>query len=74
MHLILHRVGPDVVGVVEINPQEHSLGDVLQSLTKKDRIRHDVGFTAAELASATGSEAPPAVVARLRQLLQPYLH
>lgn len=73
VRLILRREGADVSGVVEINPQERSLGDVLKSLVKKDRIRHDVRFTAADLACAADTQVPPAVVSQLRALLQPYL-
>lgn len=73
VRLILRREGGDVVGIFEINPQEKSLGDFLKSLAKKDRVRHDVRFTAAELAGTEASHVPQVVVSRLRALLQPYL-
>lgn len=64
---LLRLEGDAVAGILEINPQEKSLGDVLKSLAKKDRVRHEIRFTAQELAS------PQVIEQRLRTLLQPYL-
>lgn len=73
VRLLLRRESGDVSGVLEINPQEKSLGDFLKSLARKDRVRHEVRFTAAELRSTPETPVPPAVINRLRSLLQPYL-
>lgn len=63
----LRPEGDGVAGTLEINPQEKSLTDVLKSLAKKDRVRQEIRFTGAEVAT------PGLVAERLRGILAPYL-
>lgn len=62
-----------VTGVLEINPQEHSIADRLKALMKKDRVRHDVSLDRQALLDAPEGQPPAEVVEQLRALLQPYL-
>lgn len=66
VRLVLHPEGTGLAGTLEINPQERSLGDVLKSLAKLDRVKHPVQFSAEDLAGGGAAD-------KLRALLQPYL-
>lgn len=63
----------EVFGVMEINPQEKSLGDFLRALAKKDRVRHEVRFNADVLAAGANGPAAPEAVNQFQELLKPHL-
>jgi sporulation-control protein spo0M len=72
--LMVREQGDQLVGTFEVNPQEHSIADRLKALVHKDRVRYPISFPAAPLAAAEGgAPVPDEVVAKLRELLQPYL-
>ena len=73
VRMTLSLIGGEVSGTLEINPQEKSVGDFLKSLVKKDRVRHELHFTAEELAAAAYGTPPAETVSRLRTLIQPFL-
>ena len=70
---IVRAEGESVVGDLEINPQEKSFSDRLKALAKKDRVRHPITFPKAELEAAMQGSTPESIVARLRELIEPYL-
>lgn len=71
--LIVQEEGPDVVGVLEINPQEKSLADRLKSLVRADLVKHPIRFPAAPLAASLNGTPVPEVVTQLRNLIVPHL-
>lgn len=71
--LVVAEESGEVHGVLEINPQEHTLTDALKSLVLLDRVKREIRFPAAPLAAAAQGSPPEEVVSALRQLLQPYL-
>jgi sporulation-control protein spo0M len=73
--LIVHEGNGQVSGVLEINPQEKSFSDRLKALTKQDRVKHQIAFSAGPLQAATtgAGEIPRDVIEQLRALIQPYL-
>lgn len=73
VRMTLSLMGGEVEGTLEINPQEKSVGAFLKSLVKKDRVRHELRFTAEELAAAAYGAPEAATVDRLRTLIQPFL-
>lgn len=73
VRLIVRDEGQEVVGVLEINPQEKSLKDRFKAALKKDRIKHPIRFPAEPLAAAPDGPASSEVVARLRELIAPHV-
>jgi sporulation-control protein len=71
--LIVRDQGGVVVGVVEVNPQEHSFSDQLKVLVRQDRERHPISFRAAPLVDGAEGPPPQDVITALRQVLLPYL-
>jgi sporulation-control protein spo0M len=60
-----------VAGVMEVNPQEKSMGDRFKALLKKDRVRHEIAFSADSLTAVSGPSTD--VINELRRLLSPYM-
>jgi len=71
--LLVTEDGGAVHGILEINPQEHSLVDHLKALVQADRIKREIRFPAESLAAAPEGPAPLEVVQALRELLQGYV-
>ena len=72
--LIVRREGEEIVGDLEINPQEKTLADHLKALRLKDRVRHPIRFSAVTLEKGGDDGTPPEEITRdLRVLLESYL-
>jgi|GEM_PF-5028312 hypothetical protein len=70
----LEEDGPNIVGHIEVNPQEHTLREHLASLLRADRVRFPLSFPREALNAAARENRPPeAVVERLHEVLDPYL-
>ncbi len=71
----LAETGDTLSGTVVINPQEHSLSDRLRSMVQADRVTIPVVFDRAELdAAGRDGQLAPSVVARLGEILAPFLN
>ena len=62
-----------VIGTLEINPQEHSRADHLRALVLKDRVHHAVSFPAAALFAGEDGSVGREVLAQLDEWFRPYL-
>nr|CAA9238174.1 Sporulation protein SpoOM [uncultured Armatimonadetes bacterium] len=71
--LTASETADQVTGTLEINPQEKGIGDHLKALFRKDRVRHPFAFPRDTLFHSLDGPPPPEVVAKLRELLQPYV-
>ena len=71
--LIVREEGAEVVGILEVNPQEKSLSDRLKSLVRADLVKYPIRYPAAALAASVTGAPAPEVVSHLRSLITPHL-
>ncbi|HVK05985.1 MAG TPA: hypothetical protein VM490_21125 [Armatimonadaceae bacterium] len=75
VRFLVEEDGDVIRGEVEVNPQEHTLREHLASLFHADRVHFPVSFER-EALNAAARDGRPAeeVVARLREILDPFLN